>query len=540
MKSYLLLLSLCLTASLLSAQKAERRSGELLLQLHADAGIQTVLTQLSRAAGTPVTIKSLPAAEWRVYLLRFDETQAKLPALLSTARALPGVNAAQWNHKTSERKTPNDDFWGQQDNMTLIGMPAAWDVTTGGVTPAGDTIVVAVLEKGTLLSHPDLAPNIYYNRAETPGNGVDDDGNGYVDDYRGWNPRTGDDDPGVPSFHGTGVAGIIGARGNNNEGVAGINWNVKLLCLANVEYEDEIIAAYNYVAKMRRLYNTSNGQKGAFITVTNASFGFDKEWAADHQLWCAAYDSLGAVGVISVGATANADVDVDEEGDMPTTCESEYLITVTNVDKFDNKRSSAGYGNTYIDLGAPGHNTYTTLSDSQTPKYGYFDGTSAATPHVTGAVALLYSLNCASFTADALSQPELCARRVRATILENVAPNETLAGITVTGGRLDVQAAVNAVQTLCDGAVTGPLQILQIKPNPVFDFLTVNFQTPTYNKYIFRVFNMLGQLIAEDSFTPDPFVKNEWKFDASLLPLGVYVVSLSRNDAVRSEKFVKN
>ena len=540
MKHFLTFLLCVVSFTALRAQTAERRSGEMLLQLSADAGLETVLTQLSRAAGTPVTLKSAVASEWQVYLLAFDESVANAEALLAAARRLPGVGVAQWNHRAFERNTtPNDPDWNQQDDMDLIGMPVAWDVATGGLTPAGDTIVIAVLEKGALLDHPDLAPNVWYNRSEIPGNEIDDDGNGYTDDYRGWNPRTEDDSPGTVSTHGTSVNGIIGARGNNAAGVTGVNWNVKLMNLANVEYESEIISAYNYVAKMRRLYNTTNKAKGAFIVATNASFGINNERAVDHPLWCAVYDSLGKVGVLSVGATANIDVNVDTDGDMPSTCSSEYLITVNNVDKFDNKMPSTGYGPINIDLGAPGQGSYTTRSETNLPRYGPFDGTSAATPHVTGAVGLLYNLECVNFTADALTQPAVCAKRVRDVILQNVSPNTTLQGVTTTGGRLDVAAATKAVQNLCGGAPTGPLAIQWVRPNPVETTLRVQYQTPTYTPYRFRIFNILGQQLYEETITPDPFSQNIWEYDASRLPKGVYVVSFGRNDVVRSEKFVK-
>lgn len=541
MLKHLLTFLFCATGLVaLSGQQAERRAGELLIQLTADAGIETVLTQLSRSAGSAVTLKKTVAPEWRIYLLEFEESAAAPDVLLSAARRLPGIGAAQWNWRVYERNTiPNDPSWNLQDDMDLIGMPAAWDVSTGGLTPAGDTVVIAVLEKGALLDHPDLAPNVWYNRGEIPGNGLDDDNNGYADDYRGWNPRTEDDTPGAPASHGTSVNGIIGARGNNLTGVTGVNWTVKLMSLANVEYEDEIISGYNYVAKMRRLYNASNGAQGAFVAATNASFGINYERAANHPLWCAVYDSLGKVGVLSVGATANIDVNVDTQGDMPSTCPSEYLITVNNVDKFDKKAATTGYGEIHIDLGAPGQGTYTTRSDGNQPKYGAFDGTSAATPHVTGAVGLIYTLDCVNFTADALTQPASCARRVRDVILQNVSPNTTLQNITSTGGRLDVAAATKAVQDLCGGAPTGPLAIQWVRPNPVEHLLRVRYQTPGYNPYRFRIYNILGQQLHEETITPDPFSQNIWEFDASQLPKGVYVLSFGRNDAVRSEKFVK-
>ncbi|TNE59338.1 MAG: T9SS type A sorting domain-containing protein [Bacteroidetes bacterium] len=543
MKYCLTVLLLFAGLSLATGQTLERHSGELLIRLRPEVSPANVLAQLNRLlpGGAPLAWGDIVAPDWQIYQLNFDESGVDAQALLEAARALPDVQAAQFNHRVYDRDTqPNDPDWFQQDDLTLIGMTTAWDVSTGGVTANGDTIVVAVLEKGALLEHPDLAPNVWYNWAEIPGNGVDDDGNGYTDDYRGWNPRTGDDDPGSVGFHGTAVNGIIGAKGNNGIGVTGISWNVKLMNLANVEYESEILAAYAYVGKMRELYNTTNGAKGAFVVATNASFGIDFERASDHPLWCAAYDALGVLGVLSVGATSNKNVNVDVEGDMPSTCPSEYLITVNNIDKFDNKVANTGYGPISIDLGAPGQGTYTTRSQGDTPQYGTFDGTSAATPHVTGAIGFLYSLQCEDMVRDALSAPSTCAKRMRDIILQNVSPNETLKDITATDGRLDVAAAVRAVQELCGGTGAGQLDILWVRPNPVRDLIQVKYRTPAYTEYSIRVFNMLGQLMIEDAVIPDPFSNNIWEYDVHALPAGVYSVAFGRNEAWRSVKFVKN
>ncbi len=535
---FLLVLGLPLA---LRGQSTWRSPGELLLQLNDEAAPATVLNQLLRAApgNAPMAWKSVVAADWHVYLLEFNETGADPALLLAAARRNPDIRAAQWNYRVQYRYTqPNDPDWFKQDNMTLINMPDVWDVATGGLTPAGDTIVVAVLEQGALLEHPDVVPNVWYNRGEIPNNGLDDDGNGFKDDYRGWNPRTQNDDPGFINFHGTAVNGIIGAKGNNGVGISGVNWNVKLMNISDTEKESEIISGYNYVAKMRRLYNTTNGAKGAFVVATNASFGVDNAWAADHPLWCAVYDSLGAVGVLSVGATTNSETNVDQEGDMPSTCPSQYLIIVNSVDKLDKRWKPTGTGAVNVDLAAPGQ-SYSTLSEGLNPTYGPFEGTSSAAPHVTGAVALLYNLNCPDLTADALTQPALCAKRMRDLLLQNVAPNSTLDSVTVTGGRLDVNATVRAVQQLCDGATTGRLAIEWVRPNPAHTELRIRFQTPTYSPYKIRVFNMLGQLMFEDSVDPDPFISNERTYDVSRLPIGVYSISFGRNDAWRSEKFVK-
>lgn len=541
LKKSLLLFACLWSLTRLSAQP-ERRSGEMLVQLRPEASPATVLHQLGRAlpAEAALTWKKTVAPGWHIYLLGFDENASSAEALLAAARRHPDVAAAQWNHRAEERATfPNDPEWNRQTGFVLIGMPDAWDISTGGTTLRGDTIVVAVLEKGALRSHPDVAPNFWFNWKETPNNGKDDDGNGYVDDFRGWNPRKNNDDPGTPGFHGTAVNGIIGAKGNNSLGVSGINWSVRLMNLADITYEDEIVGGYYYAATMRRLYNETQGTKGAFVVATNASFGIDRAWPKDFPLWCPVYDSLGKLGILSIGATSNQNVNVDVAGDMPSTCPSEFLIVVNNVDVAGRKINETGYGRTYVDLGAPGDGTYTTRSNNNDPTYGIFNGTSAATPHVTGAVALLYSLPCSTFVGDALSNPAVCARRVRDVLLESITPEPTLANITTTGGRLNVASAVRRVQELCNGNPLGPLEILWLQPNPASDEIQVRLQAPSYSPYQVRIFNMLGQQVYEGTFTPEPFSTNLWKHNVASLPRGVYSLSFGRNDAWRSVKFIK-
>ena len=517
----------------------ERRPGELLVQLAPSADLQKVLSLLNEAGRGTVTLTKNLAPDWQIYLFHFDENQVQANSFLTTARQLPGIQSAQFNHRTAERGIdPNDTEWWRQDDMTLIGAPEAWESSTGGLTLTGDTIVVAVLEKGILLTHPDLAPNRWYNRAEIPNNDIDDDNNGYVDDYGGWDARNDGDGTGGNNNHGTAVTGIIGARGNNAQGVSGVNWTVKLMGISNAEFEDEIILAYHYAGNARRLYNQTNGAKGAFVVVTNASFGLDKEKAEDHPLWCAVYDSLGQIGIIGVGATTNQNTNVDVDGDMPTSCTSEFLIAVNNTNKFGGKMPSTGYGAVSIDLGAPGNDTYSTANAGvNNPGYGTLGGTSSATPHVTGAVALLYGMPCDLLANDALTNPATCARRVRDIILDHVEPETTLDGNTTTGGYLQIGNSVEAVRELCEG-LSGPLDILKVETTGR-DFYRVYYQTPTFDKYQFRVFNMLGQLMYEKELTPQQFGVNYVEYDGSNLPAGVYTMSIGRNKTVKSRKFPK-
>jgi hypothetical protein len=302
------------------------------------------------------------------------------------------------------------------------------------------------------------------------------------------------------------------------------------------------VEAYYYAGQMRKRYNESNGKQGAFVVTTNASFGIDTAFPNEFPLWCAIYDSIGKVGIVSVAATTNVDRNVDVEGDMPTTCKSEYLITVTNTDNFGNKVDDAGYGSTSIDLGAPGDGTYTTRSTQTAPLeplYGAFDGTSAACPHVSGAVAFLYSLGCKQFTNDALTDPVSCARRVRDVVLESVAPDKSLEGRSTTGGYLDVEGAIKKVFEICKGSV-GPLGISEVRSFQNEERFIVYYQTPNFSRpYNFRVFNALGQLMLERTLRPVEFQENYVEFDLLNQPAGMYVLSFSIGKATVSKSFVK-
>jgi subtilisin family serine protease len=530
----LLLLSLVLQTA--TAQEAAVRPGEVLLQLTGDAVIENI-TGVLRGQRPDLNLKHRVLSErWRMYALESAWPEAEL---LRQTLQIGGVQAAQLNHRTEERNTePNDTEWWRQRNMEVIGMPKVWDRATGGVTPAGDTIVVAILEEnGAKLDHPDVLPNLWRNYKEIPGNNRDDDANGIVDDFFGYDARN---DKGISTsnngVHGTFVNGIIGAKGNNSAGISGINWHVKLLNVSNTDFEDEIIAGYNYVADMRRLYNQTNGQKGAFIVATNASFGINNRKASQHPLWCAVYDSLGIVGVISAGATTNRSVDVDVVGDMPTTCPSQYLISVTNIENSGQLTSATGYGSISIDLGAPGQNIYSTATNAA--GYATDSGTSFSTPHVAGAVALMYSLPCNVLASDARTQPAACARRIRDSLLLHVTKHPSLEGVTTTGGHLALDRSVDAVLQICVGR-TGPLDIVSLRPNPVSDQLNMVYLAPDYTQHQVRVYNTLGQLMQEETIIPAASAEPTHQINVAAWPKGVYFVTFGQGNIYVAKKFLK-
>jgi hypothetical protein len=385
-----------------------------------------------------------------IFLLNFNDSRVNPEKFLEQIKAHPDVQFAQFNHYIEMRAMiPNDIDFALQWNMHNTGQssgvpdadidaPEAWDLGTSTVTATGDTIIIAISDDGFDLDHPDL--RFWKNYQEIPGNGTDDDGNGYIDDYDGWNAWNNSGQL-VEKDHGTHVTGIAAARGNNGLGVTGVNQNIKVMpVMGNATVESIVVGGYAYILEMRALYNETNGQKGAFVVSTNASFGVNNGFPDDYPIWGAMYDSLGMVGVLSAGATANGNYDVDVEGDIPTAFTSNYLITVTNTDDEDVKSSFAAYGAVSIDLGAPGTQIYSTRMGNA---YGYKTGTSMASPHVAGAVAYMYSIADEAFMNAYHYDPAGMALVIKEYILDGTDPLPSLAGITVTGGRLNINKAAS-------------------------------------------------------------------------------------------------
>lgn len=458
---YIIVLTLfTLYNTILFGQKPSYVQGEYIVEVKQDKDLHAFLNNHHPPLGArnqSVQAHQIASSPLNVWLIKVDSTSVNEQEFERSLRSNQNFTHVSKNKIITPRNNPNDALFSRQWQYINTGgvngaldadidMDLAWDITTGGTSALGDTIVVCVIDDGINATHEDMKDNIWTNRHEIANNGIDDDNNGYIDDFKGWNVIRNNDDVFSGGSHGTPVAGIVGARGNNNIGVSGVNWNVKLMIVNyGIPNEANAIASYSYVYQMRKMFNESNGEKGAFVVATNASWGIDNSLAEDSPLWCEMYNLLGSVGVLNCGATSNLNNDVDAVGDMPTSCTSEYLISVTNLNRNDEKMVSAGYGTKSIDVGAYGHQVYTVTSNG----YGNFGGTSGATPHVSGLIGLMYSAPCFRLGNLYKLDPAGAALVVKDMILHGVKANNSMNGISTTGGKLNAYRALANLQNLC-------------------------------------------------------------------------------------------
>ena len=450
-----------------TAQELGHAQGEVIVQLSSKKDARQLAADNQRFEHKTTGLKpaQLLSKELNIWKLSFDYTLIHEKFFLEHLQKEPGVITAQLNHRIDLRSTTPDDpqfdnQWQYLNTGQVVGATSgadldidlAWDVTQGGTTPRGDTIVVCIIDNGQETTHEDFEDNLWINHSEIPNNGLDDDGNGFVDDYRGWNVSRDNDEIDAENFHGTPVAGIIGAKGNNGKGVAGVNWNIKLMIVTSdfPSTEAEVLQAYGYALAARKRYNETNGREGAFVVATNASWGIPNARPEDSPIWCSFYDQLGLEGILNVVATDNSELNVDEDGDMPSSCPSDYIISVTNVGADGQKVRGAGFGKTMVDLGAfGGERSSGAWTVSTSNQYGPFDGTSASTPHVSGALALLYAAPCPSISELALADPAVNALIVKDLLLKSVIPNPSLQDLTVTGGHLNINSSLQYLLENC-------------------------------------------------------------------------------------------
>jgi len=364
----------------------------------------------------------------------------RLPPGLTTEEALvrlrrhPRVLYAEPNYIQNALRSPDDprypDLWGLhntgQTGGTIgsdIHVEQAWDLTTGR-----RTVLVGVIDTGIDYTHPDLAANIYTNPGEIPGNGVDDDHNGYVDDVHGWDFRNDDDDPMDDNGHGTHVAGTIGAVGNNALGVTGVNWEVQLVPMKFLAGSGsgttaDAVEAVDYATQ-------------AGLDILNNSWGGAGFSQALLESITEAFDA----GVLFVAAAGNNAANNDFDLHYPSGYDAPNVVSVAAVDHNDALASFSNYGLQTVDLAAPGVSILSTVPGGG---YGMLSGTSMASPHVAGVAALLRAI-----------APTMAVVALKARLLDSVDPIPGLAGKVASGGRLNAIRSFSGRETVAPDAVT--------------------------------------------------------------------------------------
>ncbi|MFN8195517.1 MAG: S8 family serine peptidase [Nocardioidaceae bacterium] len=400
---------------------------------------QRLRASLNRRAGA-VAVREQPQSGLAVVRLAGD---ADVDRAVQVYRRDPAVAFAEPNQSWSTQDIPSDPRVAEQWALHNTGQtggragadidaPRAWDRTTGS-----RSVVVVVIDTGIDAEHPDLAPNVWSNPGEIPGDHRDNDHNGYVDDVHGWDAVDHDGDPSDTNGHGTHVAGTIGARGDNHIGIAGVSWRVSI---AGCRFLDETgsgatdgaVACLDYVKALRRA--------GVPVVATNNS------WAGSGSSELLRRAIRRQLRVLFVAAAGNDGEDIDRRPGYPASYPLPNVLAVAATDDSDHTAAFSNVGRGTVLVGAPGVDIVS-LRAAGTDMYGdgahfvpdgdpdarYYgaSGTSMATPHVTGVAALVKARH-----------PHLAAWQIRNRILAGAEPVDVLEGSSATGARLDALGAV--------------------------------------------------------------------------------------------------
>jgi len=365
----------------------------------------------------------------RTYLLSMPRN-TKMDDILRELRNNPNIEYAEPNYIVQASLVPNDPNFNLLYGLNNAGQtggaidadidaPESWDIQKGS-----SNVVVAVIDTGVDYAHEDLAANIWTNTNEIPNNGIDDDNNGYIDDVIGWDFVNHDNNPIDDYGHGTHVSGTVGAVGNNGKGVVGVNWNIKIMPLKFLDSQGsgtiaDAVLAIQYATLM-----------GADIMSNSWGGGGYSQALKD------AISAANDAGILFVAAAGNSNNNNDINPNYPSNYDVPNVIAVAATDHNDLKASFSNYGPATVDLGAPGVSVYSTVPNGScllcNPSgYKYLSGTSMATPHVSGVAALIKG-----------QYPLITYMQIKSRLLNSVDKLPSMAGITLSGGRLNAFRAL--------------------------------------------------------------------------------------------------
>ncbi|MEO5509620.1 MAG: S8 family peptidase [Longimicrobiales bacterium] len=359
--------------------------------------------------------------------VRVMHTAMSVPAAVEAFRNAPDVEYAEPNWVYNHSAVSNDTY---VTNGTLWGMTGTYGSQASTAWANGKTncssVYIGIIDEGYMYTHTDLAANAGTNPGETANNGIDDDGNGYVDDVNGWDFDGGNNSvfDGAGDDHGTHVAGTIGGVGGNGTGVAGVCWSVKLMDAKFLGRRGgttaNAIKAVDYFTDLKTRH-------GINLVATSNSWG----GGGFSQGLADAIERANTANILFIAAAGNDTFNCETSSCYPAEYASANVIAVASITSTGAISSFSNYGSTTVDLGAPGSAITSTVpvssKGSVVSGYASYSGTSMATPHVSGAAALY-----------AAYHPGSTAAQIKNAILGSVTATSSLAGKTVTGGRLNV------------------------------------------------------------------------------------------------------
>lgn len=405
---------------------AQWKENEIVIKVSNNADEKTLIQMLKSKYGD-VVIKR--AGNSRYYLVKFkanilsQNQPIDIPTLVNEVKTFPIIEHAEPNYILKAIAIPNDSLYNYQWALERIDAPLAWDFATGD-----NLTFVGVVDTGVDYLHPDLQENVWRNPNEVCNDGIDNDGNGYIDDCYGFNAITGSGSALDDNGHGTHVAGIIGAVGNNAQGVVGVNWKVSIVGCKFISSTgtgslfDEL-TCLDYIKQLKL--------SGYNIVAVNASYGAYYYSSLEEN----AIAELGNLGILFIAAAGNNSNNNDTEPLNPCSLSARLtnVICVAATDENDNLASFSNYGVNTVQVAAPGVNILNTYNGG----YDYLSGTSMATPHVTGLVALLKSYN-----------PSLTLTDLKSAVFNSVDNLTSLQGFVATGGRINLYKAIQYVDNL--------------------------------------------------------------------------------------------
>jgi subtilisin family serine protease len=441
------------TPSVLSEmKKGSYKEGELLVKFKSDV-VKTFSLKTHQRMGSAVIkrFNIVPNLE----LIKLPEGMSVEEAILHYMSD-PSVEYAEPNFIRCASVVPNDTYFGNQWALYNTGSyaggtsgadiraPWAWDITTGS-----KNIVIAVLDSGIDYNHEDLVGNIWTNSGETDCNDdIDNDVNAYIDDCVGWDFANDDNNPMDDDGHGTHVAGIIGAKSNNNLGIAGVMWYVKLMPIKIFNADTQLTGSCTSVYASDEIagieYAVNNGAR-----IINASINGEGYCISEYN----AISYADSKGVLFIAAAGNGGADlIGDNNDLTPHYPSSYpllnIISVTATDQNDRRASFSNFGLESVDVAAPGVYILSTVPNNiyLDGEYLYLNkdfyaGTSMAAPHVAGLAGLLMSYY------DGYYNSRVNHYQIRDTILRYVDVLDTLNGWIKTGGRINVYRAVSSLLT---------------------------------------------------------------------------------------------